>query len=223
VFGGGEGMEVARHDEYYTLIFVVLVLNVAIIAPDIVGRDQRNRTLSLYFTRAISRADYVLAKFLALVSAMLLVTLVPQLVMFVGNAFVADSFTDHAVDNLDQIAPIVAAAVLGSALIASIGAAVAAQTPQRVLATVGIIAAFLLPHVVANALVESIDSLSARLAIFISPVALIDGFTSWMFRVEPERVVLMADFALETYALGAVALAGICYAILLRRYLQVAP
>ena len=140
---GGEDVEVVRHDEYYGLVILVLALYVAVIAPDIVGRDHRNRTLSLYFTRAISRADYVLAKFLALTSAMLLITLVPQLVLFVGNALIADSFGDYLRDDVDQLLPIVGTALLGSALLASIGAAIAAQTPQRAFTTVGIVATFL--------------------------------------------------------------------------------
>ena len=36
------------------------------VAPELVGRDQRNRSLALYFSRAVSRSDYVLAKLAAL-------------------------------------------------------------------------------------------------------------------------------------------------------------
>lgn len=216
----GDEVEVARHDEYYTLITFVLAIYVAAIAPDIVGRDQNNRTLTLYFTRAISRSDYVLAKFLALTSAMLLITLVPQLVLFASNGLVADSFGSYLREELDQLAPIFGTAVLGSALIASIGAAIAAQTPQRAFATVGIVATFLLTAIIAAILVDSIDSLATRLAIFGSPFFLLEGFTVWMFRAEvnEDSLLLTADFELYTYALAALVITAICYGLLLRRY-----
>lgn len=217
--------EFVRYNEYYSLIKFVLALYVAIIAPDIVGRDQNSRTLTLYFTRAISRADYALAKFLALSSALLLITLVPQLVLFVGNAFVADSFGAYLRDNLDQLAPILATAVLGSALLASIGAAIAAQTPQRAFATIGIVATFLLTFVLSAILVDAIDSPVARLAIFASPNALIEGFTAWMFKapLDSQSLVRTADFPLAVYAPVALAITGLCYALLVRRYQTVQP
>ena len=216
----GDEMKLFNHEDYYELISLVLAIYVAAIAPDIVGRDQNNRTLTLYFTRAISRADYVLAKFLALVSAMLLITLVPQLVLFSANGLVASSFADYLRDEADLLLPIVGTALLGSALIASIGAAIAAQTPQRAFATVGIIATFLLTSVIAGALVSSIDSVYARLAIYLSPAALVEGLTSWMFVVEPNEgsLISTAGFELYTYALAAMAVTVACYLLLLRRY-----
>ena len=222
---GGDNIEIARHDEYYQLVTFVLALYVAVIAPDIVGRDQKNRTLALYFTRAISRGDYVLAKFLALTSAMLLVTLVPQLVMFLGNALVAESFGDHLRDDLDQLPPIFGTAVLGSALIASIGSAIAAQTAQRAFATIGIVASFLVTLVLAGVLVETVDSLAGRLAVFISPFALLEGFTVWMFRadLDSDSMVRTADLHLGYYAAAAVVVTAIGYGLLLRRYRSVQP
>jgi ABC-2 type transport system permease protein len=216
----GDEIELFKHEDYYALISFVLAIYVAAIAPDIVGRDQNNHTLTLYFTRAISRADYVLAKFLALVSAMLLITLVPQLVLFVANGLVASSFADYLHDEADLLSPIVSTALLGSALIASIGAAIAAQTPQRAFATVGIVATFLLTTFIAGALVSSIDSVYARLAIYLSPVALVEGLTSWMFVVEPneDSLVSTANFELYTYALAAMVVTVACYLLLLRRY-----
>lgn len=162
----------------------------------------------------------MLAKFLALVSAMLLITLVPQLLLFAANGLVANSFADYLRDDADLLLPIIGTALLGSALIASIGAAIAAQTPHRAFATIGIVAAFALPVFVAGALVMTIDSIYARLAVYISPQALIEGFTTWMFDVEPSADGLLptADFELYTYALASLVVTAICYLLLLRRY-----
>jgi len=216
----GDEIDLFKHEDYYGLVILILAVYVAVIAPDIVGRDQNNRTITLYFTRAISRADYVLAKFLALVSAMLLITLVPQLLLFIANGLTASSFADYLRDDADLLLPIVGTALLGSALIGSIGAAIASQTPQRAFATIGIVAAFILPVFVAGALVMSIDSIYARLAVYLSPQALIEGSTTWMFDVEPniDGLLPTADFELYTYAIASLVVTAICYLLLLRRY-----
>ncbi|MFQ5381720.1 MAG: ABC transporter permease [Dehalococcoidia bacterium] len=225
LLGGGENMEIVRHDQYYGMVAFIVALYVAVIAPDIFGREQRDRTVALFFTRAVSREDFVLARFLALVTAMLLVTLAPQLVMFVGNALVADSFGDHLRANADQLLPIAGTALLGSTLIASVGAAIAAQTPQRAFATVGIVAAFLVTVFISLILVESIGSLPGRLAVFVSPFAHIEGSTAWMFRSElgADSVVARSGFHLYYFPLAAVILTSACYGLLLGRYRRLQP
>ena len=55
-------IEIFEHEDYFGYVQIVLVLFCAAVAPELVGRDQRNRTLSLYFSRALSRIDYALAQ-----------------------------------------------------------------------------------------------------------------------------------------------------------------
>src|SRR5690606_6032086 len=127
-------LELVRHDDYYNGVKFVLALYVGVVAPDVVGRDQRTRTLTLYFTRAITRRDYAVGKLAAMTTAMLAITLIPQLLLFVGNALASDDFAGHASANWDLIFPIVGSALFGSWLIASIGTFIAAQTPTRAFA-----------------------------------------------------------------------------------------
>lgn len=214
-----------RHDEYYQIVILVLALYVAAVAPDLVGREQRNRSLPLYFTGALSRADFVAAKFLALTTAMLLITLLPQLGLWIGNALIADitgSFGEYLRDDLHLLLPIVGTAVLGSFLLASIGTAIAAQTPHRGFATIAILATFLLTSVFAAALV-AIDSPITRLAIFLSPAALLEGATAWMFGapLSEQSLVLTANYPLVFYAPAALAVVGLGYALFQWRYQRI--
>jgi ABC-2 type transport system permease protein len=213
-------VDIVQAHEYYGVVKYVLALYCAVVAPDIAGRDQRNRSLTLYFSRAISRTDYAVGKFAAMTTAMLLITLVPQVVLFVGNALSTQDFGHYVTHEWDQVLPIVATALLGSALIASIGVAIASYTPHRAFATVGIVIAFILPLIVAGILVTEIDTVATRYAVFISPMDLIDGFTVWMFRALPDSdtTVGAAGYDLWQYfpvALGVTLVAGL---LLVRRY-----
>src|SRR5690606_20540250 len=59
-------IELVTHPDYYSGIKFLLALYIGIVAPDVVGRDQRTRSLTLYFTRAITRWDYALGKLAAM-------------------------------------------------------------------------------------------------------------------------------------------------------------
>lgn len=212
--------EILRHDEYYEVIKFLLGLYCAAVAPDIAGRDQRNRSLTLYFSRAIKRGDYALAKLAAMTTAMLLITLGPQLLLLVANGLVANDFGAYLRDEWDVIFPIVGTAFLGSAVIASIGIFIAAQTPRRAFATVGIIVAFIIPIAVAGVLVVEIDTAATRYAIFASPLDVVTGFTSWMFHERPPEgeTVDIANFAGWSYLAAAVVMIVIASGLVLRRY-----
>jgi len=210
-------------EDYYSGIKFVLALYVGIVAPDVVGRDQRTHTLTLYFTRAITRTDYALGKLLAMTTAMLTITLVPQLLLWIGNALSTDDFIGYAADHWDQLFPIVGTALFGSWLIASVGTLIAAQTPQRAFATVGIIVAFLLPIPVAAVLVEEISAAGTNLAAFVSPLELVDGLTYWMFRSPPssDSIVGATGYAMSWFALAAAVAGALMTVLIIRRYAKV--
>lgn len=216
---GAEGIEVFRAEDYYFYIEIILVLFVAVVAPELLGRDERHATLSLYFSRGLSRTEYAWARYGAMATALLVLTLLPQAIMFLGNALVGDSFTGYFNDEWRQIGPIVAAAVLISVFLASIGLIIAAQTPRRAFATVGILAPFLLLTFISSALVFNIDNIVGRLGIFLNPLAVMDGFTRWLFDAESDGGPLVeAAFAGGWYFAFALALAAIAVALLLRHY-----
>lgn len=213
-------VELIHASEYYGVIKYVLALYCAVVAPDIAGRDQRNRSLTLYFSRAIRRSDYAIGKVAAMTTAMLMITFVPQVVLFVGNALSTADFGAYVSNEWDQIVPIVATALLGSALIASLGVLIAAYTPHRAFATIGIIMVFILPAVIAGIMVADIDTAATRYAVFASPLDLIDGFTAWMFGTEPDpqTTVAAAEFSLRPYTPVALVVTLTATLFLLRRY-----
>ncbi|MGE3961176.1 MAG: ABC transporter permease [Dehalococcoidia bacterium] len=217
-------IELIRHDDYYGGVKFILALYVGVVAPDVVGRDQRTRSLTLYFTRAISRFDYALGKLAAMTAAMLMITLVPQLLLFFGNALAVDDIGGYASENWDLLFPIVGTALFGSWLMASIGTVIAAQTPQRAFATVGIIVAFLLPTAVAAVLVQEMETRWTDASAFLSPLDVFDGLTYWMFRTDISNldgIVTLSGYAPHWFALAGVVLGLGATALLLRRYAKV--
>ena len=228
-----EVVDVFRPEDYYEFIQWPLALFAAAVAPELVGRDQRNNTLSLYFSRALLRSDYVLAKVASLATALLVLTLVPQTVVFLGESLASDDSAGYLRDNWRDVAPIVASAAMLSLFMASVALAIGSQTSRWPLASGGVIAYFAITFVVASILVQTLDTGPPRYSLLLSGFHLIRGFTLWPFGVTPtlgfdgEDDSLTADLAradlpLYVYALAAGATIAVALFILHRRYRRMA-
>ena len=217
---GGDNIDIFRAEDYYGYIQVILALFVAVVAPELLGRDQRHATLPLYFSRGISRQEYALARYGAMATALLALTLLPQAVMFLGNALVGDSFGGYFRDEWKDIGPIVASGLLISTFLAAIAMYIAALTPRRAFATVGILAPFLLLPIISGSLVFNLETMVGRLGIFLSPFGVMNGFTHWLFGASDGvgDDLMRADFAGGWYFIFALAVTAIGVGLLLRFY-----
>jgi ABC-2 type transport system permease protein len=213
-------LEVLKPEEYYTYIQIVLALFIAVVAPELAGRDQRSRTLSLYFSRAIVRDDYALAKYAALVTALLGLTLIPQLVLFVGNGVALDDLGGYVEKEWEDVPAAAASAVIISLLFGGIGLAISAQTSRRAYSTIAIIAVMVISSVVGITLVESIEGDGGRYGILISPFSIADGLTYWFFdaTADPDDPLTTANLWGGTYAVVGLAISLACLGLILRRY-----
>ena len=55
--GADADLEILAAEDYFEFINIVLALFCAAVAPELVGRDLRNRTLAIYFSRAMGRLE----------------------------------------------------------------------------------------------------------------------------------------------------------------------
>jgi ABC-2 type transport system permease protein len=216
-------VELINPEDYYTYIQIVLALFVAVVAPELAGRDQRTQTLSLYFSRAIVRDDYALTKYASLVTAMLGLTFVPQVLLFVGNGVAIEDLGGYIEDQWEDVPASAVSAIVISMLFAGVSLAISAQTSRRAYSTIAIIAFMVISSVVGVTLVESVEGDAGRYGILLSPFSLIDGLTYWLFDAtpDPEEPIAKADLWGGVYVITAIAIALACLAIILRRYRRI--
>jgi ABC-2 type transport system permease protein len=220
--GALEDANPIRYDTYYPIVAQMVALFTAAQAPELTGRDLRYRVLALYFTRALRRADYALAKLAAMVLAMLLILLVPQALVFVGRALVATDIPAAVADDLPFVVPVVAQSLLTAGLLAALGLAVASFTPRRSFATAGIIAALIVPPiVVAVAGRIAGESLVAPLTLF-SPPNVLEGSNAFFFDT-PLTDTPGSSLPLVAFPLAAIGWIVVSTAVLVWRYRTVEP
>ena len=215
-----------RAEDYFSSVFffppAALMLFVAAVAPELLGRDLRHATLPLYFSRGLSRQDYALARYASMATALLALTLLPQAVLFLGNALVVDSFGGYFQDEWGQIGPIIGSSLLISLFFAAIGMIISAQSGRRAFATIGVIAPFIFFPIISGVLVETVDNIVGRLGVFLNPFFVIDGFTYWLFDSAPNfgegGTLTTADFAGGWYFFFALVVIAGGIGLLMRHY-----
>jgi ABC-2 type transport system permease protein len=222
----GEQIENAspiRYESYHNLISVLIMLFCAAQAPELFGRDQRYGVLPLYFSRALTRVDYSLAKVIGLMVALFMVNVVPYLILFLGRVFVAPDPATGLADEIAAVPRFVLQSLLVAGLLGGIASLIAAWTPRRAYATAAIIAVFIIPPVIVAIIAEQTGQDLARVLILMSPADILDGTNAVVFGSIPDSAVV-ASVDLPDWAFVAVAVIGIIATIGLtvRRYLRIA-
>ena len=216
----GDDLTPYRYDNYYGVVAVALALYCATIAPDLVGRDLRNRTLPLYISRGITRFDYIAVKIAALVSATLLFSLVPQALLFFGNTLAARNAATYISDNIEVIPQILLSALAIGVLLGSLAVAFSSHTTNRAYATGGFVALIILSSAVANILFEAGDSSNWGYVLLLGIFDVLEGVTELIFNTtpEPDENRAEADFWDGWYLVSMVAMTALALLLTIRRY-----
>ena len=217
--------------DYYGIIQFILVIFVAAIASDLVGNDRRTHTLALYFSRPIERDDYALAKIAALSSSLLALTVVPQLLMFAGNALGASDGLDWVRDNASDLPRIVASGVVLCVTFGCVGVVIASYAERRAFSMISVIAIFLVTFTAVSTVASLSDNQELRYLLFVSPLHVVEGSTLYIFdaipawsdvatatRDETGDQIAYADFPGYVWPLATLAWTALASAIVVRRY-----
>jgi ABC-2 type transport system permease protein len=198
----------------------LVILFVAIVAPELVSRDLRSGVLPLYFSRPLRAADYLGAKFVALVTAVWLVLGVPQFVMFLGAAFTTKTGMSGVWNELGDLLPAWGYTLIWAVVFASLSLLIASLTGKRAFAAGGIVALFLMSTPIFGVLQLLPSRTAQELAGLASPMMLIGGVGNWLFPGHGTGMPI-GRFG-PVYAIEAATVIAACLLLLLARYRKVA-
>jgi len=119
----------------YPRIVAVFVLFAGLVASDLLCSDRRERVISLYFSAPITRLHYIASQVISLVVLLLLLTLVPYVILFFGQALLAPSFGTFVSNNLSDLWDVLLGGTLIALFFGTLAMAVSAFTDRRAYAT----------------------------------------------------------------------------------------
>lgn len=173
-------LHVVTHEMYFQTTVWLFALFCAFQAPELVTGDQQHRVLALYFSRALLRSDYVLARVGALTTALFFVALLPQTILLLGDYFAAPNLGVAIKASLPVIPRIIASALAVSVLLATLSVTVSAVIRRRPFATAAILAFMLIAAPFVGTLVMSRPS-KMRGFLLASPTFVGVGVTKAIF------------------------------------------
>ena len=153
----GAGSQVPGHADYYQLVSILVLIFSAIIAPELLCPDRRDRVLHLYLVRPLTSDDYVIGRWLAFFTITLALVYSGQIVLFVGSIFAAPEPIDYLRDNWRDAPRFLAAGLAVAAFTTTIPLAISAFTTRRAFAAGFVIGLFIISLATASALTECPD------------------------------------------------------------------
>jgi ABC-2 type transport system permease protein len=198
----------------------LLALFVAVQAPELVVTDKQQGVLSLYLSRPLTATDYAMSKMFALVGAMLVITLGPQLFMFIGKILL--SATPWAIFKTEypQLAPIIGGTMMTSIFVAAIGLSLASLASKRANGTAAVIGVFLILPAAAEVVRAVSTGNIRRFASLANPILVITGFANWLFDVQARRrsVITRLDIPPSSYLYLMIVVTIVAVSTLVLRY-----
>jgi ABC-2 type transport system permease protein len=215
------GETLMSYRQYASGLSYPVMLFLAIVAPELVSRDLRDRTLPLYFSRPLARTDYALAKYAALVTAVLGLLAVPQLLIYIGAVFTRTDGWHGAWKELGDLGPGLGTTLLRALVLAAISLLVASLTGRRAFAAAFIVGVFLITSPIVGILSVLGNDTIKSLAFLANPMFLMLGLEQWIFGVENNNRLPIGDYG-PVYGIAALILLGGSVGLLLLRYRKVA-
>jgi len=207
------------YTEYVVTLQVAVTIFLGAQSPAVMSRDLRFRVAPLYFSRPLSPAQYVQAKYAGMALAIFLLIGLPVTLLLAGALLAELPINEQLPDYLRAMA----GAALYAVVLAGIGLLVAAMTPRRGLGVAAVVGVLLVlsglqATVMAMADEFGNDTFTGYTGL-VSPYTLVDGVVAGVLGADPS-VGDGPPGALGTVVFVAVAaliVAG-CYAGLVARY-----
>jgi ABC-2 type transport system permease protein len=198
--------------DYQAIIGIVILLFAAVTTPELLCPDRRDGTLSLYFSTAVSRGEYLAGRILAAVAPLLLVTLVPLLALFAGILVFEEAPLKWLGDNWSELPRILAAGLILAVYYGLVGLAVSSLTGRRAFAVGGYLLVLIAPTIVGGLLTEVFPDEEAIDLTSLSTVPI--AFAGEIFPDARDDI----PNALWQWALAYAVVVATALVVLLRRY-----
>ncbi|WP_420452184.1 ABC transporter permease [Ilumatobacter sp.] len=145
--------EIADYASYYGFVTAAILLFAGLVAPEVLVGDRRNGMLAMYLSTPLHRGTYLVAKLVAVLATLALVTLGPPLLVLIGYTF--ENVGPDGFDGwMSVLGRIVVSSFAVSGALTAISMAAASLTDRRAFASIGVVLLALASPAVASALVD---------------------------------------------------------------------
>jgi ABC-2 type transport system permease protein len=183
--GNGQPIQLINYSAYAVYLQPLIAIFLAAQSPVLASRDLRFHVTPLYFSRPLSRMDYVLAKYGALTTALFILMSTPVTLLFIGALATRQQ---HLGTHALHYAAGLAGCLIFALVLAAIGLLIAAFTPRRGFGVTAVMAVYLISTAAVGAVQGIAENQTkftvARWAGMFTPFDLVDGVQVWALRTK---------------------------------------
>jgi ABC-2 type transport system permease protein len=150
------------HSDYYGIASILLFVFAAIVAPELLCPDRRNRVLSLYLVRPMSGSDYIVSRWSAFLVVMLATAWLPQIILFLGLSMGDPAPMTYLRNHWLDIPRFLASGAAMATYATTLAMLVASFTSRRAYASVFLVGLFVITAPFTIGLAEEIDGAAGQ-------------------------------------------------------------
>ena len=132
------------HSDFYGIASIIMFVFSAIVAPELLCRDRRERVLNLYFVRPITGLDYVTSRWAAALVVMTIAAWLPQVLLFLGLSMSDPDPVGYLRNHWLDVPRFLAAGLAMAAFTTTLAMLVASFTVRRAYASVFMVGLFVI-------------------------------------------------------------------------------
>jgi ABC-2 type transport system permease protein len=132
------------HSDYYGIASIILFVFAAVVAPELLCPDRRNRVLSLYLVRPMSGSDYIASRWAAFLVVMIGTAWLPQVIFFLGLSMGDPAPMTYLRNHWLDVPRFLAAGAAMAAYTTTLAMLVASFTTRRAYASVFLVGLFII-------------------------------------------------------------------------------
>jgi ABC-type transport system involved in multi-copper enzyme maturation permease subunit len=190
---------VAEYPDYFGGIFILVGIFASTVIPEILVPDRSEKTLPLYFARAITRFDYVFAKLAAAAALTMTISVIPAVILWFGRQLTADSPANAIRDNIGDLGRVILLGTLIALTLGTISLAISSMTDRKGVAIAVIIIAFLVISGLVQLAIAELEQDWRRYFAFGDMQLVFSAISSSLFDSPKNLDVLAADLPTWMY------------------------
>jgi ABC-2 type transport system permease protein len=207
------------YSDYFSAIFLLVGLFVAICAPEMICVDRHERTLPLYFSRAIYRRDYVFAKVIAMLLLTMTMTALPGALLWFGIQLTSDNIRQGMVDNIGDLGRVVFLGVITALVLGTLGLMISSFTNRKGVAITIILIGFTVLTGAAVGMAEALEEYSwSRYFLLADLSTMILNLSGNLFNDVEDELIDRAGFTTPEIVAYLLALSAVAWIVLRWRY-----
>jgi ABC-2 type transport system permease protein len=207
--------EVMDFPDYFGFIYLIEGAFVATIAPEMLCGDRRENVLTLYFSRVLTRLDYVVGKLLATAILTTTISVVPAALLWLFRQLIADAPLTALRENVDDLGRVLLAGTAIALYLGTFGLVVASFTGRKSIAVAVIFIGYAVVEGLVNGVREALDfNRTADLLGFLSPALVTSTFVGKLFNPDAP-----GEYPWTAYLLAMAVTVALGVLVMLWRYL----